>query len=214
MNNDPQEVQKLREQVDGLTREVDLLRSQLSPESANVSPTFNPMAFQREFQYYMRWMGLIMPFFFLIAFTPLIMRGTGWQPNKIGPLLLFDFAGMYGGGMPGMGLAWISFGGMSAGLIAVGGLAIGGIAIGGGSIGILAIGGSAVGIFAWGGGAVGVVAVGGGAVGYYALAARAAGKYVFSLKRQDEVAVEFFTRIMPRLRKAITRPLPVVPIEA
>jgi hypothetical protein len=212
MNSDPQETQRLREQVEGLTREVDLLRGQLSPESANVSPTFNPMAFQREFQYYMRWMGLIMPFFFLIAFTPLLMRATGWRPNRLGPLMLFDFAGMYGGGMPGIGLAWISFGGLSAGLIAVGGMAFGGIAIGGGAVGILAIGGSAVGIFAWGGCAVGIVAVGGGAVGYYALASKAVGKYVFSLRRQDEPAVEFFTRYLPRLRKAITRPLPVVPI--
>lgn len=211
MNMENEKIEELRRQVENLSRQNQLLRSQLAPYCQSVSPTFNPLEFQREFQYYMRWMGLIMPFFFLIAFTPLIMRSTGWRPEKLGPLVLFDFAGMYGG-MAGVGLGWLAFGGLSFGLIAVGGMACGGIAIGGGALGIVAIGGSAVGIFAWGGGAVGVIAVGGGACGYYALAGKGAGKYVFSLRRQDEPAVEFFTRYLPRLRKAITQPLPVVPI--
>ena len=212
MNENNQELDVLRRQVEDLTRQNDLLRSQILPENRGVSPTFNPREFQQQFQYYMRWMGLMFPLFFLLAFLPLILRYTGWRPDKLGPFVLFDFAGMYGGGMPGIGLGWIAFGGLSCGLISVGGMSCGGLAIGGCAVGIVAIGGSALGIFAWGGGAVGVIAIGGGAVGYYALCGRGVGKYVFSLRRQDGPAVELLTRYMPRLRKAITQPLPVVPL--
>ncbi len=64
-----------------------------------------------------------------------------------------------------------------------------------------------------GGGAGGVFALGGGAAGKYVLAGNGVGKYVFSLKRQDAEAVAFWTRWMPRLRAAVTNPMPVIPVE-
>lgn len=152
-------------------------------------------------------MALVMGFAFLITMLPTALRGV-W----LGPVPMVDFGGManrtYGIGI---------------GVISVGGLAIGGIACGGGAIGVLAIGGGAVGLVAYGGGAVGLIALGGGAVGYIAiggacygrwvLAQRGAGISVLALNRQDEDAAGFFRRYIPRLERAITRPMQVIMAE-
>ena len=110
--------------------------------------------------------------------------------------------------------------GVGLGVIAVGGLAIGGLAVGGGAIGVVAMGGGALGLFAYGGGAAGIVAIGGGAVGYVAIGGHAYGRWamaqkgyglsVLALNRQDEDAAQFFRRLIPRLERAITRPMEVV----
>ena len=59
---------------------------------------------------------------------------------------------------------------------------------------------------------MGYIAVGGGACGKYALGQRGAGRYVLALNRQDDEAIEFFSRYFPRLREACTRPMPVIPV--
>lgn len=107
----------------------------------------------------------------------------------------------------------VRFGGFAGvGIISVGGLAVGGIALGGGAIGLIAAGGAAVGVVAIGGGSLGLIAIGGGAVGYiaigggasgvYVLAGGGKGRHVLDYATQDEEAVSFFCRYLPRLRSA------------
>jgi hypothetical protein len=74
------------------------------------------------------------------------------------------------------------------------------------------VGGGSVGVIAVGGGAVGYIALGGGACGYLAMAQRAAGKYVLAFNRQDPEAVEFFKRWVPGVGRAVTNPMPVIPM--
>ncbi len=107
------------------------------------------------------------------------------------------------GGFAGLGI--ISVGGFAVGAIALGGAAVGLIAAGGGAVGIIAIGGGSVGLIAIGGGAVGYVAIGGGAFGVYVLAGGGAGRHILSYTSQDEEAVSFFCRYLPRLRSAFAR---------
>ncbi len=91
------------------------------------------------------------------------------------------------------GLRW-----PGAGLIAIGGCAIGGICFGGCAFGVLlGVGGLATGALALGGLAIGWVAGGGMAVGHYACGGGAIGEHLFSAERQDPEAVEFFRRWVP-----------------
>jgi len=106
------------------------------------------------------------------------------------------------GGFAGIGI--ISVGGLAVGFIALGGGAAGLIAAGGGAIGIVAIGGGSAGLIAIGGGAVGYVAIGGGASGVYVLAGDGKGRHVLSHTSQDEKAISFFCRYLPRLRNAFS----------
>jgi hypothetical protein len=48
------------------------------------------------------------------------------------------------------------------------------------------------------------------AIGRYGLAQRGWGKYVLAINRQDDVAVDFFSRWVPGIRNAMTRPMPVI----
>ncbi len=105
-------------------------------------------------------------------------------------------------GFAGVGI--ISVGGIAVGAIALGGGAIGLVAAGGGAIGLIAIGGGSVGVIAIGGGAVGYVAIGGGGLGVYVLAGGGRGRHVISNTSQDEKAISFFCRYLPRLRSAFT----------
>lgn len=195
-----EEVQRLRERV-----------RELSGQDHDPPAWFSPGEFRKVLGRVMLWgqlaTGLIMAATFLLTMLP-----TGLRSIWFGPIPMVDFGGM----------ANRTFG-VGMGVISVGGLAIGGIACGGGAIGIIAIGGGAIGIFAFGGGAVGLIACGGGAVGYIAvgggcygrwvLAQRGAGISVLALNRQDEDAAAFFRRYIPRLERAITRPMQVVMAE-
>jgi hypothetical protein len=147
---------------------------------------------------------------------PLLMLGARFIPGAGARILgipVFDFAGMTSRVLPGVGLGIFAVGGLSFGVVAAGGCAIGLIAMGGGAVGVLAFGGGAVGVIAIGGGAVGYIALGGGAYGHFALGNRAHGKYVLAINRQDPEAVEFFVRYIPRLREAVTNPMPVILLE-
>ncbi|MEE8171024.1 MAG: hypothetical protein V3T70_10795, partial [Phycisphaerae bacterium] len=118
-----------------------------------------------------------------------------------------------GNGPFGVALGLFAAGGMAVGGLAFGGGAIGVIAVGGGALGLVAFGGGAVGLLALGGGAFGVIAIGGGAAGWYVLAGDGWGKYVLSRRRQDPEAVAFFTRYVPRLKRAFKGPMPVIPVD-
>jgi len=188
-----------------LERENARLKGRLSDVGLEDNPNFNPGAFQKALQYYTRY--LVLP---VILVAPLMVAAqTSWLPFKdvsIGPLPLVDSGNS--ASHRGIGIGIIAAGALSIGVVAVGGLSVGILAMGGG-----AIGGGAAGIFALGGGAIGVYALGGGAAGKYVLGGSGVGKYVFSLKRQDAEAVAFWTRWLPRLRVAVTNPMPVIPVE-
>jgi hypothetical protein len=77
---------------------------------------------------------------------------------------------------------------------------------------VIAIGGGAFGFIAIGGGAVGFIAIGGGATGYYAIGQKAHGKYALGFNRQDQEAIDVFTKYIPGLRAAVTNPMPVIPL--
>lgn len=181
------------------------LRSQMArmgilPEHAN----FDPQAFQRALTYYTRIYFIPLYLLVMIVFLakPLLFTtATGPFSLKIGPVPVFDIGATLG--LPGMG----------CGLIAFGGMAFGGIAIGGGAVGLVAFGGGAIGIIAIGGGALGYYTAGGGGFGYYVLGGSGTGKHVFSMRRQDRVAVEFWTRLLPRLKASIQSPMPVIPVD-
>ncbi|MCI2425328.1 hypothetical protein LM599_04940 [Candidatus Acetothermia bacterium] len=112
--------------------------------------------------------------------------------------------------------ATINFTGFAGvGLISVGGLAVGAVALGGAAVGLIAVGGAAVGMVAIGGGAMGLIAIGGGAVGLisvnytggsiYVLTGERKGWHVLRYNRQDEQAVSFFCRYLPRLRNEFNK---------
>lgn len=202
---------------DDLERRVELLevenarlRRQLRGLVGVANPNFDPHAFQRAVGHYAR--IVMIPLILLSLAPPAVTLGKVRLPNvSIGPLPLFGLPGQ--GPIRGVSIGVIAMGGMSLGVVAAGGLSVGVIALGGGAVGLVAIGGGALGVVAFGGGALGVYAIGGGAAGRYVLAGNGAGTYVFSLKRQDREAVEFWARLLPRLRDAVTSPLPVVPVE-
>ncbi len=206
------ELELLKRRLDLLEDENQRLKAKLEPLFGPDSPCFDALKFQRALA---KPMILVMLPLMLVA--PMIVLGTTVARNVLPPMdvlgvPLIDFAGV-GTKHPGLGIGIIGLGGAGVGLVGVGGLGVGLIAMGGGAIGVFAIGGGSFGLIAFGGGAVGYVAVGGGAVGYYALGQRARGRYVLAVNRQDDEAIEFFCRFIPSLRAAVTRPMPVIPMQ-
>jgi hypothetical protein len=200
----------LARRLDMLERENDRLRRQVEHLVGPDNPCFDRSAFQRAMRFYM--MVLLLPLYLL--FVPAVLAGTMPQlfskMPMIGSVPILSFAGL-GSHHPGIGLGLLAFGGLGVGVVGVGGMGVGIIALGGGAVGLLALGGGSLGVIAIGGGAVGYIAIGGGAVGRYVLAAQSGhGKAVFSARRQDPEAVAFFVRWMPRLKAAVTTPLPVI----
>ena len=207
-----EELAQLKHRLDLLEDENQRLKAKLEPLFGPDNPCFDAMKFQRALA---KPMVLVMLPIMLLA--PLLVVGTTLARTVLPPMdvlgfPLIDFAGV-GTRHPGLGIGIIGLGGAGIGLIGVGGLGVGIIALGGGSIGVIAIGGGSLGLIAFGGGAVGYIAVGGGACGYYALGQRARGKYVLAVNRQDDEAIEFFCRFIPSLRAAVTRPMPVIPMQ-
>ncbi|MCZ6683833.1 MAG: hypothetical protein O7B26_11695 [Planctomycetota bacterium] len=212
MESEPQDADALRRKMEILESENARLKKRVESVFGPDNPNFDPQAFMKAMRRYMGfiWLSFALAMLFLVLAT----SGTISVPNiPVGPTVLFDPGGMYSG-MPGVGRGIIAGGGLAIGVIAVGGLAIGVVAIGGGAVGIFAFGGGAIGIVAVGGGAFGLIAMGGGGFGRYVLAGNGAGTFVFSLKRQDRAAIEFFTRYLPRFRHAITNPMPVIPVQS
>lgn len=203
---------ELARRLDLLERENDRLRRQIEDVVGPDNPCFNRAAFQRALRFYLIAFMLPLQFLFvpfiLVPFLPSLLP----KLPMIGPIPLLDLGGG-GTSHPGIGLGIIALGGLGVGVIAIGGGAVGVVAMGGGALGVLAVGGGAVGILAFGGGAAGYIAIGGSALGRYALGQNAYGKAVFSMRRQDPEAVKFFVRWLPRLKAAITTPLPVVPVK-
>jgi hypothetical protein len=157
---------------------------------------------------------LILPIYLipLVTLVPSMLL-RNWLPSMyVAGVPLVDFAGQ-GTRHPGIGVGVVGFGGAGIGLLGIGGLGLGVVAIGGCSVGLIALGGGSIGLIAVGGGSCGLIALGGGACGYYALGQRGAGKHVLALNRQDDPAIEFFCRYLPRLREACTRPMPVIPVQ-
>lgn len=212
MQNDSSDADALRRKLEILEGENARLKRRVESVFGPDNPNFDPQAFMKAMR---RYVGFIwLPFALAMPLLVLATTGKVTIPRiPVGPTVLIDPGGMYSG-TPGVGLGIIAGGGLAIGGIAVGGMAIGVLAIGGGAIGIFAFGGGAAGIFAFGGGAIGLIAIGGGGAGRYVLAGNGAGTFVFSLKRQDRQAVEFFTRYLPRFRTAITNPMPVIPVQS
>ncbi len=204
------ELDELRLQLDLLERDNQRLRERLEPVLGADNPCFNPTLFRQILA--TRIMLLTMPAFLMLLIPMIVALSRPTIPRwYLGNLPVIDLAG-HASGFTGFGVGLISLGGLSVGAIAIGGGAIGILAVGGGAIGFVAIGGGAVGLIAVGGSAFGLIAVGGGVAGYYALGQQAWGKHVLCLKRQDPQAIEFFTKYMPSLKRALTTPMPVIPI--
>lgn len=211
-NHDPEShPDQQRLHMEHLKRENARLRQRVESVFGKDNPDFNPQAFQRALRRYLTfsWIPFMLAMPLMVLATSKVIK----IPNiPVGPTVLIDPGGTYSG-TPGIGMGIIAFGGLAIGVVAIGGMAVGIVAIGGGAVGVFAFGGGAIGIVAMGGGAVGWIAMGGGGFGRYVLGGQGAGKHVFTLKRQDRVAVEFFTRYLPRFREAITNPMPVIPLD-
>jgi hypothetical protein len=207
-------VAALEQRVAALERENQRVRERLEAMTGMTLPPDNPNFHPLEFMRALR-RALLVIMLPLYGIVPLILLGQWLAPNvaktRIGPVRVVDLGGA-GSRHQGLGLGVFAFGGAALGAVGVGGLGAGVIAFGGGAIGIVAVGGGAVGVVAIGGGAVGFVALGGGAVGYYAMGQRAAGKYVLAFNRQDPEAVAFFRRWVPGIHRAVTNPMPVLPV--
>jgi hypothetical protein len=201
---------QLREAVQELGKRVQRLEQFSGISAWQPRPGFNPLQFQRIL------LGYLTPFFVLLLlplFTQvaIVFQGRVSEERFFG-LPLWNVAGEPS--FLGLPLGIVAVGGGAIGLISFGGLAIGGLAFGGGAFGVVAVGGGAVGLIALGGGSLGLIALGGGACGYvavgggaygvYVLAGEGHGKYVFDRRRQDEEAVRFFCKLLPRLRQAFT----------
>jgi hypothetical protein len=203
----------LRRRIELLEEDNQRLRERLEPILGRPeNPCFDPRKFLRTLQRVL--LVVLLPLYLGAALlVPLgVVARNYLSPMYVVGLPLIDFAGV-GTRHPGLGIGVVGCGGLGIGLIGIGGLGVGVVALGGGAVGIVAIGGGSVGLIACGGGALGVVAIGGGACGKYALGQRGAGKYVLALNRQDDEAIEFFCRYYPRLRDAVTRPMPVIPVQ-
>ena len=212
MSQQMDDLPDLRRRIELLEDENRRLREKLEPLLGGPeNPCFDPRKFQRSYQQVMLTVMLPLYLVAMLALPLGVMSRRFLPPMSVAGMPLVDFAGI-GTRHPGIGIGLIAGGGAAFGIIAFGGLGVGVVAVGGGAFGIVAMGGGSVGLIALGGGAFGVVAVGGGAVGYYALGQRAWGKYALGLNRQDDQAVEFFCRYLPKLRAACTRPMPVIPV--
>lgn len=204
---------ELRQRLDQLESENARLRRRLEPILGPDNPAFDVQEFRKAIVYYS--VVLLGP---LVVLTQLILPFSFYLRRHIPHIdvlpgfPLVDLGGV-NSGRPGMGFGVVAVGGFALGIVAMGGMAVGLIAIGGGSFGLIALGGGSVGLFAVGGGAVGYIAIGGGAVGRFVLAGDGRGKAVLSRKRQDPEAIAFFTRYLPRLKKAFTGPMPVIPVD-
>ncbi|HYO11027.1 MAG TPA: hypothetical protein VER17_18830 [Tepidisphaeraceae bacterium] len=209
------ELDELRRRLDRLESDNQRLRDKLEPIIGRDNPCFDATLFQRLLQRRLLWLTL--PAYLVLGLAmvlPAFPATREFIPhmNVLG-LPLVDFGGR-GTRHPGVGVGIIGIGGVGIGLIGIGGLGLGAVAIGGGAVGLIALGGGSLGLIAVGGGATGLVAVGGGAAGRYALGQRGGGRYVLALNRQDEEAIAFFCRYAPELRRAVTRPMPVIPHDA
>jgi hypothetical protein len=164
---------------------------------------FDPLAFQRAMlPYYLVFMATLIILPALGQVLMPLLEGHVSETEVFG-LPLYDTTGPISLGVLAMGpvaLGLVCFGGLAVGGLAVGGGAVGVVAIGGGAVGLVAMGGGAIGVIAVGGGALGFVAVGGGATGTYALGGGGAGRYLLTGTRQDEEAIRFFCKYLPRLR--------------
>ena len=210
MTEHPDQTQtELHQRIEMLELENAHLRKHVAAFIGEPRPGFDIMAFQTALRFYT--MMAMLPAFLLFTVT-FLPRGSLPVLYVAEGIPLLDVAG-HASGYPGLGLGLIAFGGLAVGGLAVGGGAVGVIAVGGGSIGLVAIGGGSLGVVAVGGGACGVIAVAGGGLGYYLLAGGGRGRYCLTLKRQDPEAVALFTRYLPRLKRAFTGPLPVIPVE-
>jgi hypothetical protein len=205
----------LLRRIEALERENQRLRERLEPIIGVLppdNPNFHPAEFVKALR---RAMFVVMLPIYLVG--PVALLTPFVAPKlaaiQIGPLRVIDFAGV-NTRHPGVGLGIIAFGGLAFGGVAMGGLGVGVIALGGGAVGLVAIGGGSVGVIALGGGAVGWIAVGGGACGYYAMGQKAYGRHVLAFNRQDPEAVEFFKRWIPGVDRAVTNPMPVLPLPA
>jgi hypothetical protein len=199
--------------LDDLQRRVERLEEFLGLARPSAVSSFDPARFRRALMSYIFWLyvPLYAPLLVLLLLmfllwgvpSPSVLSLPLWNLGD-GPTFLNLPVGILvlGGG----GIGVISLGGLAIGVLAWGGGAFGVIAMGGGAVGIVAIGGGAIGFIALGGGAIGYIAVGGGACGYYVLAGEGAGRHVFSYKRQDEEAVRFFGKYLPRLWYAFSQP--------
>jgi hypothetical protein len=208
------EIVALEQRIASLERENQRVRERLEAVTGSVFPPDNPNFHPLEFMKALRraMLVLMVPIYFV---APVILLGQWLAPNvaraHIGPVRVVDM----GGGRtqhprPGRGV--FAVGGAAFGAVAVGGFGMGVFAFGGGAIGIVAVGGGAIGVIAIGGGSVGFIAIGGSAVGYFAMGRRAAGRYVLAFNRQDPEAVEFFRRWVPGIQRAVTNPMPVLPV--
>jgi hypothetical protein len=204
---------ELREHFKAVQQRLERLEKFLGIADLPVMPGFDPATFQRILLGYLGriLLPVFIPLFVLFQVFPSRFYGqvsqsclfglpiwnTGGEPSVLGlPIGIVSL----GGGAIGV----VSFGGLAIGALAFGGGAFGIVAIGGGAFGIVSIGGGSFGLIAVGGGAVGYIAIGGGAYGKYVLAGDGSGKYVFNRRRQDEEAVRFFCKYLPRLRQAFT----------
>jgi hypothetical protein len=206
----PIDPQSLLRRIEQLERDNERLRERIDPNLGPDNPNFHPREFLAALR---RAVALVtVPPWVLFGAAVLVALVLHMPRWRIGPIPVLDIGGMTSG-MYGQGFGIISCGGVAFGGIVFGGAAIGLIAVGGAAVGVVAIGGGAVGVIAVGGGAFGYIALGGNAVGYYAMGQKAAGKYALGLNRQDQEAVDFFVRYVPGLRRAVTNPMPVIPLE-
>jgi len=212
MTQDANELDALKRRLDLLEEENQRLKQRLEPMFGPDNPAFDPIKFQR---------ALAKPIAIIMLATYFVggvLALGGFSIKRLLPSMdvlgfpMVDTAGI-GTRHPGVGIGVVGLGGAGVGVVGIGGLGVGLIAIGGGAIGVVAVGGGSLGLIAFGGGACGVIAIGGGAFGYYALGQRAQGKYILALNRQDDEAIELFCKWFPGLRAAVTRPMPVIPMQ-
>jgi len=206
------ELESLRQRVDLLERENQRLREKLEPIFGADNPCFDPAIFRRVLS--TRVLMLMLPMFLMPLLPMFLAISRSVVPRwYLGGVPVLDVMG-HASGYKGLGLGLVAYGGVGVGVVACGGGAIGVIACGGGAVGLVAVGGGALGVVAIGAGALGVVALGAGAAGYYALGQQAVGKYILCMRRQDPEAIEFFTRFIPALRRALTTAMPVIPLKS
>lgn len=215
MDDHHDQLEALRARVEALEWENARLRGAVEGAgvTTEVAAWFDPKAFRAALGRLALTVQMPLMLLFFVGVAVAWLTGIGGQFIEIPglpPLPVLDLGRGGPTGIAGTGVGLIACGGVAIGLVACGGLAVGVVAFGGGAVGLVAIGGGAVGLFAFGGGALGYVAIGGGACGVYAMGERGRGRHVLALNRQDEKAARFFSRFVPKLSLAVTKPMPVV----
>jgi hypothetical protein len=153
----------------------------------------------------------------LLALLPALLTGGFREGTFSTGLFAVGNIAVGGCAMGNLAIGGVAWGNLALGLIAVGNAAgglllaignaaVGAVAVGNGALGLLAVGNGARGVIAIGQNARGVVAIGQRAKGVFVLARRGEGQHVLDAERQDEKAVAFFTRRLPRLRPAFGQP--------